>query len=385
MNSAGSVISLAYNAGTGQYGPSSYSNVYPNNIMFWQGSYWTSDCLGFVHAMANPDNQFSNDRNKLGGGATLNAFMLYSDELTTLNDYCTQYKGTFPKLDMLGAALLYKSGHVGLYIGTVNYNGQTYNGAECAYGAGWRLFWVDLATGEKYTHSGGANLGSTWTNWGYFDHIDYSDQAVPEMFEVRTSSPEGSFLPYYMTLAASGFNSCITGNSANGLGLYGANVLNNCTGYAQGRMMEIHNQIYPSNPISNSADNIYSIFNGNAATWFTTAVNNGFNTGSIPQAGSVAVYRSAQFPLGHVAVFEEQVGGGWRASEGHWSYGGAYGSWDYTRVINTTYLLPWMNGLDYTLQGFIYLGNSPTPEPPSPIPTVRKGGRSKSINIWLLG
>lgn len=381
MNSAGSVVGLAYSAATGQFGASQYSNVYPNNIMLWHGTYWTSDCLGFVHAMANPDDQFSNNRNVLGGGATLNAFMLNSDEITTLTSYCTT-RGAFPKLDLVPAAMLYKSGHVGLYIGSVTYNGNTYNGAECAYNAGWRLFWVDLSTGEKYTHSGGTNLGSTWENWGYFDHIDYSDQAVPELFEIRTQSPAGSYLPYYMTTGAGGYNSSIVGNSANGLGVAGANVLNNCVGYAQGRMMEIHNQIYPTNTITSAAENIYSVFNVDAAQWLTVAQNNGFSTGITPQAGSVAVYTSAQYPAGHVAVFEKVSGLVWTASEGHWSYGGTYGSWDYTSLIYNN-LLPWMVGTDYQLAGFIYIGNAPTPTP-TPVPTRLSGTRPPRVNIWFV-
>ena len=381
MNSAGSVISLAYNAGIGVYGPSQYSNVYPNNVLLWHGSYWTADCLGFVHGMANPDRQFSNDRNVLGGGATLNAFMMNSNEITTLTAYCST-RGQFPKTDLLGAALLYKSGHVGLYISNVTYNGHLYNGAECAYGAGWRLFWVDLATGEKYAYSGGANLYSPWTDWGYFDHIDYSDQTPVLPFSVRSTTPAGTYLPYYMTTGSGGYNSSIIGNSSNGQGVAGANVLNNCVGYAQGRMMEIHNQIYPANQIVDSSSNIYSVFNVNAQDWYTVAVNNGFSVGSTPMAGSVAVYHSDMYAPGHVAVFEKEENGTWYISEGHWSYGGPYGSWDYMPV-QSNYMPSWMNGTDYYVVGFIYVGSG-TPVPPVQLRSAYdRRRRYRGVMEWL--
>ena len=178
MNKASTVCKLAFDSATGKYGNSDYNNTYPYNVGRWDGSKWTSDCLGFVHIMANPDNLFSNKRDVLGGGATMSKFVTSSTEYVTLTQYCS-VRGSFPNKSLKAGALLYKAGHVGLYIGTCIYNGKQYNSAECASAPsnnrGWRLSWVDLTTGAKYSHFGGT-FYNYWLNWGYFNHIDYSSE-----------------------------------------------------------------------------------------------------------------------------------------------------------------------------------------------------------------
>lgn len=178
------IAELAFKAATGGFGPSTYrlggngaAGEYQYNVNTWYNGAWRGDCLGFVHGMANPENLFSGDKNKVGGGATLNKFVNSSNEITTLNNYCTT-KGGFPKADLKPGALLYKAGHVGLYIGEHTYNGKIYNEAECywanAYNNGWGLRWIDVDTGKKYSYKGGALITSTWEKWGYFNHIDYT-------------------------------------------------------------------------------------------------------------------------------------------------------------------------------------------------------------------
>lgn len=192
MHKAKDICDLAYKAATGGFGPSTYrlggdgNNAgYSYNVGTFHNGAWRSDCLGFVHIMANPDKLFYGDRNLVGGGATLNNFVNNSDEWTTLTKYCSK-RGGFGKSDLLPGALLYKPGHVGLYIGEYKRNGKIYNECECYYGSnldnGWGLRWVDLATGKKYTHKGGAYV-NYWSAWGYFDHIEYTE---PEFSLIRS-------------------------------------------------------------------------------------------------------------------------------------------------------------------------------------------------------
>lgn len=174
------IADMAIMMATGVFGPSKYrkDNTAANygweyNVGKWEGGYWHSDCLGFVHICVNG---FYGDRTQLGGGAVMDSFVLSSDEAMTLNGYCTR-KGKFPVGKLNRATLLQNSGHVGLYVGDYTVNGMTYNTAECtlALGGGWMLTWVDLNTGARYSHKNGGRLTSSWSNWGEFDMVDYSD------------------------------------------------------------------------------------------------------------------------------------------------------------------------------------------------------------------
>ena len=186
MHKAKEVIRLAVNAAIGTYGKSEYrgGNGWQYNVGKWANNKWHSDCLGFVHIMANPDHLFSNDKRMIGGGATMNKFVLSSTEQVTLDSYCN-IKGSFPKADLKPAALLQTPSHVGLYVGNICKDGKYYNTAECASApadnAGWRLSWTDLSTGKKYKCKGGTYY-SQWTSWGYFEHIDYTE----EEFDMNT-------------------------------------------------------------------------------------------------------------------------------------------------------------------------------------------------------
>lgn len=151
-----------------------YGGDYRWNVGWWKDGYWHSDCLGFVHIVVNG---FTGDKDKLGGGAVMDDFVLASDEYKTLHTYCSK-RGGYPVKALKPATLLQNSGHVGLYIGEHEYNGKTYNTAECtlALEKGWLLTWVDLSTGARYSYKGGAKLATGWDAWGEFDRLDYTEQ-----------------------------------------------------------------------------------------------------------------------------------------------------------------------------------------------------------------
>ena len=247
---------------------------------------------------------------------------------------------------------------------------------------------VKIENGVVYTIEG--NVGGivqalsypidSWYIFGY-GYPNYTNQQM-DSYEVRTVSPAGENLPFYNTVGSGGYNSCGTGTG----GLSGADVLNSDTGYAQGRMMEIYNQLFPSNPITSAAGNVYSVFNDpNGQNWYNIAVNNNFNTGNTPQYASVGVWYNARQNKGHVAVLENYVNGSWIISEGHKSFPTASGSWDSSYLRNdSNYTAAWMDANEWVLVGFIYPYNipypPPGPEPPTPPAPEMK---EKKITVWL--
>lgn len=192
-------------------------------------------------------------------------------------------------------------------------------------------------------------------------------------YTIRTSSPAGSGSPFYNTVASGGYNTSIVGNGA----IAGANVLNNCVGYSQGRMMEMYDQAV--SPITSAAANIFSMFNANAEDWYNIAVANGFNVGQTPTYGAVGVWYSAAQNVGHVANVEDYQNGIWEISESHYNYPGGAGSWDYSYLQNNADYLPAFIGADSTwaLIGFIYPFNAVPPTPPVP-------GRQTKLKPWMM-
>lgn len=161
----------------GDYGPTSYNNDYPYNVGKWDGSKWSFDCLGLVHTITNG---FIGDKTKLGGGAVMDDFVNYTNEIATLNT-CT-YKSKFNGVEPKKMSLLYKSGHVGFYIGehkVLRANGDTdiYNAVECttAWGGGVLFSWVDIRNGYRYNKKGG-ELRSLWDYHGELSRINYIDK-----------------------------------------------------------------------------------------------------------------------------------------------------------------------------------------------------------------
>ena len=102
---------------------------------------------------------------------------------------------------------------------------------------------------------------------------------------------------YYIRQAYGGINTCREGNTSNGRPFQGS-VLPNCTGYAQGRVLEM---------IGAVAGNSYAVqgLNNNAKSWFSDASSCGLQTSQTPQVGAVAVWNYGE--NGHVAVVEQVI------------------------------------------------------------------------------
>lgn len=214
--------------------------------------------------------------------------------------------------------------------------------------------------------------------YGY-GYPNYTGQQI-DTYDERTTSPAGQNLPEYNTIASGGWNSCGAGRGA----ISGADVLNNATGYAQGRLIEIHNQLYPNNQITSAAGNIYSIFNAPAQDWYNIAVNNNYNVGNTPQYGAVGVWYNAAENTGHVAIVENYVNDIWTISESHYDYPAGQGSWDHSTLQANTDYLPTFMGSDpnWHLIGFIYPFTVAYP-PPGVIPPTPDKPDLKRRKIFL--
>ena len=120
-------------------------------------------------------------------------------------------------------------------------------------------------------------------------------------YQPRTLSPVGTFNPLWMTnlYGASWYdhwNTCIKGSPEQ----IGADVLSNCTGYAQGRSCELWMYYTGDNPTQTNS-HPFDRFNMDAGDWLYYAGVYGFETGTEPRLGAILVTPS------HVAIVEEKV------------------------------------------------------------------------------
>ncbi len=159
----------AKNVALGKFGKTRYLNHYPYNVGKYENGIWSFDCLGFVHTMVNG---FAGDKSKIGGGAVMDGFVLNTTEINTLNNYCYDISSNFNHID--AGELLYKTGHVGLFIGEIQpfNDGRIFNTAECALSFGGVILTYTSETGGRYYHKGGTMAGS-WSRHGKFYRVDY--------------------------------------------------------------------------------------------------------------------------------------------------------------------------------------------------------------------
>lgn len=109
-----------------------------------------------------------------------------------------------------------------------------------------------------------------------------------------------------------------------GISPYLGSVLANCTGYCQGRWMELGNTNTP-----------YA-FHGNAGEWINEATQAGYATGSEPQLGAIVVFAGwASNSAGHVAVVEEISDDGSYIKCSESNYGSTIFEWPVYRYRDT--------------------------------------------------
>ena len=124
-------------------------------------------------------------------------------------------------------------------------------------------------------------------------------------------NPVGSGDPCYNTNLygaswTNNWNTCIYGSPMQ----TGANVLSNCTGYAQGRALEIYREIHPNYNPATLQTHLFATLNGEPDSWISRARTAGLTISDEPREGSILCTQD------HVAIVEKYVEGqGWWISE----------------------------------------------------------------------
>ncbi len=134
-----------------------YKNWFPYNLLYWDGSVLSADCVNFQKALFNGGNPF-----KLNIGRNSGSFPNNTGDCTEwgLMSQCTERSSNFNLLKYGEPRLLYMQGHIGAYIGKeVSINGFIYNVLEWTawngdFGAGLIYSYVDGA-GRRLNHKGG--------------------------------------------------------------------------------------------------------------------------------------------------------------------------------------------------------------------------------------
>lgn len=145
-----------------------------------------------------------------------------------------------------------------------------------------------------------------------------------------------------------------------GLSPYLGSVLANCTGYCQGRWMELGNT------------NIPYAFHGNAGDWINEARQAGYQTGSEPQLGAIVVFAGwSTNRAGHVGIVEEisEDGSYIKCSESN--YGSTIFEWPVYRYRDTGWKR--RGSSSGASIGFVYHPNIAPPAPPKYGLTVING------------
>lgn len=177
------ICSLAINIVAWNYGEVEYRKdntlYYPDaswNLLTWKDdNAWHADCLGFVRAVLCG---WHADKNAVAGGANT-GFNCYSFTEDMFLASCSSTSTDFSQLNT-PCSLLYKNGHVGLYVGEFQLDGFTYNLCEVTTSWGWggRPSWVE-PDGCRKQHKDAGRTDSYWTNWGLFN-LDGNDYGITE-------------------------------------------------------------------------------------------------------------------------------------------------------------------------------------------------------------
>ena len=183
-------------------------------------------------------------------------------------------------------------------------------------------------------------------------------------FTPRTTSPVGTYNPFWQTnlYGASwdnAWNTSIYGYPTQ----TGADVLSNCVGYTQGRMLRIWMEDYnPTYDPSQTHTHPFVAYNAEADDrWLTIAASLGHTIVQEPREGSVLVTMS------HVAVIEKYKDGEWWVSDSGY---GNVNPWSYSPSIYKSggkwYA---MNASEHEIKGFILIPDVT----PGPGPGIRRG------------
>ena len=143
--------------------PSIYRNVWPYNVLYWDGTHWYADCSNLMKALFNGRDVYNPAVNS------------YQKDLSNTGDVtveglfnqCTSRSSDFTKLKAGEPRILHMNGHMGAYIGKEVKRGKGIcNAIEAtpAFEGGILYSYVD-SSGRRLNYKGGDQRG-TWTGHG---------------------------------------------------------------------------------------------------------------------------------------------------------------------------------------------------------------------------
>ena len=140
-----------------------YNNQYPYNLLYYDGTYWSADCVNIMKALFNGRN--INDWTKNGFQRDLtNTGDITTEEMI---EKCTSVSSNFNALKLGEPRILHLKGHIGGYLGkNIIIDGAVYNVVEAtgAFGRKIAFSWVD-SDGTRRNRKGGSANGR-WTRHG---------------------------------------------------------------------------------------------------------------------------------------------------------------------------------------------------------------------------
>ena len=142
---------------------SRYTQEYPYNVLYYDGTTWSADCSNLMKALFNGRDISDKTANKYQKDLT-NTGDVNADGLINL---CTDLSSDFSKLKSGEPRLIHMSGHMGAYLGKeVSRSKGVCNVVECtpAWDGGIQFSYVD-SSGKRLSAKGGSQI-KTWTKHG---------------------------------------------------------------------------------------------------------------------------------------------------------------------------------------------------------------------------
>ena len=160
--------------------PNRYSNKYPRNLGYYDGSKYSFDCWNLIKVV------LSGWKPTETKGDYIETTKLVTRDVDgkTLLNRCTKRSKDFSKISIPGTYLYLASNpHSGIYIGDTVIDGKTYNVIECTnntWGNGVLYTYVDT-DGTRRRYKGSKSTKLKWSEYGLLTpYVDYDVQPIKE-------------------------------------------------------------------------------------------------------------------------------------------------------------------------------------------------------------
>jgi LysM repeat protein len=160
--------------------PNRYSNKYPRNLGYFDGSKYSFDCWNLIKVV------LSGWKPTGIKGDYIKPSQLITGDVDgkTLLSRCTKRSKDFSKISIPGTYLYLASDpHSGIYVGDTVINGKTYNVIECtnnSWGNGVLYTYVD-SDGTRRQYKGSKSTKLKWSEYGLLTpYVEYDVQPIKE-------------------------------------------------------------------------------------------------------------------------------------------------------------------------------------------------------------